>query len=60
MYPENLNIIGQQTSEIFEFKKRLEERKEKKELPTESVQGLPLKTEGRNSTLGLSDKNSEV
>ena len=31
MYPENLNVIGQQTSEIFEFKKRLEERKEKKE-----------------------------
>lgn len=32
MYPENLNVIGQQTSEIFEFKKRLEERKENNQL----------------------------
>lgn len=45
IYPENLNVAEQQTSEIFEFKKTSwRKRMKKKELSTDSVLGLPLKT----------------
>lgn len=45
IYPENLNVAEQQTSEIFEFKKTSWRKKmKKKELSTDSVLGLPLKT----------------
>lgn len=52
-----MKVIGQQTNEILKFKKkRLEEKKEYKELSTEKVRGLLLKTEDLKTNCPLGEE----
>lgn len=52
-----MKVIGQQTNEILKFKKkRLEEKKEYKELSTEKVRCLLLKTEDLKTNCPLGEE----